>query len=235
MGAGRRASKLPALRFALVTVASSISLFLAANPLEAQQPLAGQEPPQVLQLVIERIKPGNEARYDAIERQLAVLCKERCPNAYLALESFATPKEIYWLTAYRTAADVDRIAAEYASNALLRADLRALSAPKDELVESAVTLMLEHREALSDTSPWLVGILPYAVIVEGRDAVTSGGAVFEAPDGMRLVFAPAANAEDANAVAAALGPGAKPFAVRAEWSKPAPAWIIANPALWSPR
>jgi hypothetical protein len=218
-----------------VTVASSISLLLAANPLEAQQPLAGEEPPQVLQLVIERIKPGNEARYDAIERQLAVLCKERCPNAYLALESFATPKEIYWLTAYRTAADVERIAAAYASNALLRADLQALSAPKDELVESAVTLMLEHRETLSDTSPWLVGILPYAVIVEGRDAVTSGGAVFEAPDGMRLVFAPAANAEDANAVAAALGPGAKPFAVRAEWSKPTAAWIIANPALWSPR
>ena len=36
-------------------------------------------------------------------------------------------------------------------------------------------------------------------------------------------------------MAAALGPGAKRFAVRAEWSKPAAAWIIANPALWSPR
>ena len=103
--------------------ASLLYLVLAARPLEAQQPLAGQNPPQVLQLVIERIKPGNEARYDAIEQQLAVLCKERCPNAYLALESFATPKEIYWLTAYRTADDVDRIAAVYASDALLRADL----------------------------------------------------------------------------------------------------------------
>jgi hypothetical protein len=59
--------------------------------------------------------------------------------------------------------------------------------------------------------------------------------VFEALDGRRLVFAPAATAEDTNAIAAALGSGAKRFAVRAEWSKPASAWIIANPVLWSAR
>jgi hypothetical protein len=194
----------------------------------------------VLQLVVERIKPGREQRYDAIEKELADVCERRnCPNAYLALESFTAPKEIYWLTAYRTAADVERVAAAYASNALLRAEMYELTVQKNELVEQPPSqVMLEHRADASDGSPWLIGILPFAIIVEGlegADAAASGGTVFEAANGMRLVFVPAANAEDANAIAPALGPGAKRFMVRPEWSKPTAQWIIANPALWSAR
>jgi hypothetical protein len=84
-----------------------LAAFLAAAPLAAQGPLAGQASPAVLQIRIERIKAGNEQRYDAIEREVAALCRRlNCPNAYLALESLTSPKEVYWLTAYRTEADV---------------------------------------------------------------------------------------------------------------------------------
>jgi hypothetical protein len=214
-----------------LALASSIVI-----PAVAQQPLAGQDSPEILQLVIERIVPGLEADYDAIEKQLAAACERRCPNAYVALESFVTPKEIYWITAYRAAADVQRIEALYAADPALLTQLGELSKTKRGLLlEAPTTTFLEHREDVSDGSPWLIGILPYAVIVESDEAVSSGGAVFESDTGLRLVFAPAANAEDANAVAAALGPGAKAFVVRAAWSKPAAAWIIANPALWSSR
>jgi hypothetical protein len=203
----------------------------------AQQVLARLTPPDVLQVVVERIVPGGEARYDVVEKQLAELCKRRdCPNAYLALESFETPKEIYWLTAYRTPADVERIAAAYESNASLRAEMAELAAPKEELVEQPPeTIMLRYREDASDGSPWLVGIVPYTVIAESGDAASSGGTVFETDGGRRLVFVPAANAEDANAIAPALGAGAKRFVLRTDWSKPAGAWIVANPALWSVR
>jgi hypothetical protein len=110
-----------------------------------------------------------------------------------------------------------------------------LSAPKAALVEPLVNLMTRQRRDLSDASPWLVGILPFAVIADGDAAAGHGGTVFELPDESRLAFISAANSEDAIAIAAALGTGAKPYAVRAEWSKPAAAWIIANPALWPPR
>jgi hypothetical protein len=206
---------------------------LVAAPVAAQGPLEGQEPPAVLGITIERIKPASEARYDAIEREAAAVCRRLgCPNAYLALESFTAPKEVYWLTAYRSEADVDRVAAAYAGNEPLRAELRRVSAAKDGIVEPPVNLTARYRPELSDASPWLVGILPFAVIVEGN--TVGSGAVFELADGRQLVFIPAANAEDTNAIAAAFGAGAKRFAVRAEWSKPAAAWIIANPALWPP-
>ncbi len=211
-----------------------LAMSLVASPLTAQGPLEGQAPPAVLQITIERIKPANEARYDAIEREIAALCKRLgCPNAYLALESFATPKEIYWLTAYRTEADVGRIAEAYASNESLRAELGRASAPKNELIEPPINLMARYRAELSDASPWLVGTLPFVLIVDGEMAPGSG-AVFDLPNGRQLVVIPVANVEDLNAIAAALGPSAKRFVVRPEWSKPHSAWIIGNPALWPP-
>lgn len=206
-----------------------------AGPLWAQGPLQGQVPPQVIGLTIERIKPGSEERYDSVERELAAVCKRLgCPNAYLALESFTNPKEVYWLTAYRTEADVARIAADYASNERLLAELRRGSTAKEALTEPPISLTARYRPDFSDSSPWLVGILPFAVVVEIDRSKAGSGAVFELPDGSRLAFVPAANAEDTNAIAAAFGPTAKRFAVHPEWSKPASAWIIANPALWPP-
>lgn len=215
---------------------TSLALLIVAAPPWAQGPLEAQDPPAVIGLTIERIKPGNEERYDTVERDLAAVCKRlRCPNAYLALESFTSPKEIYWLTAYRTEADVARVAAAYASNEPLLAELRRGAAAKEALTEPPVNLTARYRPDSSDTSGWLVGTLPYAVVVQvDRSSMAGGGAVFELPDGARLAIVPAANAEDTNAIAAAFGPGAKRFAVHAEWSKPAPAWIIANPALWPP-
>ena len=114
------------------------------------------------------------------------------------------------------------------------AELRRGSAAKEALTEPPANLTVRYRSDSSDASPWLVGILPFAVVVEVDRSTVVGGAVFELPDGSRLAFVPAANAEDTNAIAAALGPRAKRFAVHAAWSKPASAWIIANPALWPP-
>ena len=211
-----------------------LAAFLAAAPLAAQGPLAGQASPAVLQIRIERIKADNEERYDAIETAVAALCRRLdCPHAYLALESFGTPKEVYWLTAYRSEADVARVAEAYASNEPLREQLQRATAPKSELIETPIEITARYRPDLSDASPWLVGTLPFTLIVEGGVEAGSG-AVFDVPDGRQIGFIPVANAEDLNAIAAALGPAAKRFAVRPAWSKPAAIWIIGNPALWPP-
>jgi hypothetical protein len=212
------------------------ALSLVSAPLSAQAPgpLAGQAQPVVLRIVIEQVKAGSETRYDALAREVAALCRRlECPSAYLALESFTEPKEVYWLTAYRSQDDVARIEAEYASNGALAAELQRTAAAKAPLLEASTEALAVYRPELSDAAPWLVGTLPFALVVEGSMAQGSGG-IFELPNGRQVAFVPVANVEDAHAIAAAFGPAAKRFAVRAEWSKPASAWIIGNPALWPP-
>jgi hypothetical protein len=125
------------------------------------------------------------------------------------------------------------VAAEYASNAPLLAELGRAAERKAELIDESIEIVARYRPDLSDASPWLVGTLPFALIVEGSVEAGSG-AVFDLANGQQLVVIPVANVEDVNAIAGALGPAAKRFALRPEWSKPHSAWIIGNPALWPP-
>jgi hypothetical protein len=210
------------------------ALALVPVGLAAQGPLSGTAPPAVLEIRIERVKPGSEARYDAIEREVAAVCRRfDCPQPYLVLESFASPQEIYRLTGYRSDSDVARVAAAYASNAPLLAEFGRATERKADVIDDSIEIVARYRPDLSDTSPWLVGTLPFALIVEGS-VEPGSGAVFDLANGRQLVVIPVANVEDAQAIAAALGPTAKRFALRPEWSKPHSAWIIGNPALWPP-
>jgi hypothetical protein len=202
--------------------------------LAAQGPLSGTAPPAVLEIRIERVTPGSEAHYAAIEREIAAVCRRLdCPHPYLALESFASPQEIYRFTGYRTESDVARVAAEYASNAPLLAELGRATERKADVIDDSIEIVARYRPDLSDASPWLVGTLPFALIVEGS-VEPGSGTVFDLANGRQLVVIPVANVEDVHAIAGALGPAAKRFALRPEWSKPHSAWIIGNPALWPP-
>ena len=70
-----------------------------------QQP----EPPAILQIYRVSLKPGAEAAFDAIERQIATLCATlKCPHPYLGLESVTGPQEVWFLNGYRSADEQKR-------------------------------------------------------------------------------------------------------------------------------
>ena len=73
--------------------------------------LSAQSPPQLLQVVQERLNVDAEQAYGKIEEELARFCaRMNCPNSYLALASVTLPREVWWLNAYASQADVDRVA-----------------------------------------------------------------------------------------------------------------------------
>jgi hypothetical protein len=206
---------------------SSIPVLYGLVPL----PVFAQQPPAILQLTIERLEPGGESKYGDIERRLLELCTRLgCPNAYLALEALAEPKEVWWFVMYQSAADIERVANAYAANQPLLDGLRELQALKQGI--SAVTLerTTKLHAGLGDAAPWRVGSEPFAVIATSTNA--RRGAVFAAPDGMRFWIVSAPTRGAAEAAAAELGGSARVFEARPEWSKPETAWIAANPELW---
>jgi len=206
-------------------VAAALLAVLAPAPTYAQMT------PPILQITIERVAAGRESEYGRVEERLLEAClRLGCPNDYLALESVAEPREIWWLVAYSSQADVDRVAQAYARNDSLTSALRELGALKKDIAPTIGSWVTRYRPDLGAEVPWRVGVAPFAVL--GRSAAPGSGAVFEAPDGMRFTVVAAATLDDANAVAARSDPSARVFTVRPEWSKPDPAWLKASPELW---
>ncbi len=208
------------MRFRLLLSLVSMSILL---------PTLAQTPPPILQITVERVKPGAEADYGRIEERLKDVCiKMSCPNAYLALESVEGPKEVWWLVMYGSEDDVERVAAEYAANEQLLKEMSALNALKKNITYAPISHMTTRQGA---PWPWRIGAELFAVIAPVEDFSHPG--VFESKDGARFAIVSAATRAAADAEAAALGTAARVFATRPEWSKPDDAWVDANPQLWS--
>ena len=211
---------------------SRFLLLLAA--LRASFVAAQGTPPPILQITIERIKPGGEAEYGAIEERLAEVCARLgCPNSYLALESLGEPKEVWWFVMYPSQAEIDRVARAYAENEPLLNAMRELAALKKDITDEPIAYFTNYRADVSGKSAWRVGSEAFAVIATAPDITV--GALFETQDGMRFEIVSAGTLADANAAAAKLGSTARVFEVRPTWSKPDGAWTAANPELWRQR
>jgi hypothetical protein len=194
--------------------------------------LAADAPP-ILQITIEPIRPGKEAEYGSIEEDLATLCARLgCPNRYLALLSVDAPREVWWLVAYESQAEVERVAAGYANNQPLLDAMSVLTAKKDGLAEAPTERWTKHRADLSDAAPWQIGATRFVVIAT---SAARGGAIFETADEQRFAIAGAETGAAATEAAARLGPSARTFEVRPTWSQPAEEWTMANPDLWMAR
>jgi hypothetical protein len=205
---------------------AGLSLALAPNVLAS-----AAEPPPILQITIEPIRPGKEAEYGAIEVELAALCaRQRCPNSYLALLSLDAPKQVYWLVSYESQADVERVAAGYADNQPLLDGMRALAAKKTGIADATTEIWTKLRADSSDDVPWQIGATRFAVIAT---ETARGGAVFETSAGRRFVIAAVETSAAAAEVAGRMGASARVFEVRASWSLPSADWRAANPDLWT--
>jgi hypothetical protein len=195
---------------------------------------AAQEPPPILQITIERIKPGALGEYGAIEERLAEVCDRlACPNSYLALLSADEPKEVWWLVMYPSQAEVDRVARAYEQNQPLLSAMRELAALKKDITEEPIAYFTSYRTDLSDESPWRIGSDAITVIATGTDLAV--GATFEAADGKRFAISSAATTASASVAAEGLGSTARIFEVRPSWSKPDDAWVARNSELWRAR
>jgi hypothetical protein len=200
---------------------------------------ASTDPPAIVQLYHERLKPGADAEYSRIEEAAAEVCARwKCPNYYLALESLEGPKEVWWLNAFASEADRDRVGRAYDQDTEMMTALRDVLQPKKELVREPQNFVATYRPDLSVGCAWRMDGARFFVFEPGGASGAppgsprgSAGCVFEAPDA-RFVLAPAATRTEADRRAAVGGLHARILAIRPAWSLPAPAWIAADPDFW---
>jgi hypothetical protein len=195
--------------------------------------LAQERPPQVLLIVQERLKPENVRAYDKNEREIArTSARLKSPHPYLALESLSGAKEVWWLNAFESQADKDRVMQAYERNHELAVELRKLGGRKAAFRYEPITIVATYRGDLSDERAWSMSGARFFVVTVANEEGKFDGSVFEAPDGRRFVFAPAATRREAELTAARTGARARVFAIRPSWSYPADAWIAADPGFW---
>jgi hypothetical protein len=188
--------------------------------------------PSILQITIERVHVGGEARYGELEERMAETCRRLgCPNSYLAIESVLSPKEVWWFVEYATDSDVEHVRHAYEQNPPLLTALADLAALKKELTDAPVEHVTRHRADLSVAASWRIGSEPFVVIATQAAA----GSVFESAEHAMFTVVSAASLVEAAATAARLGPGARVFRVQPSWSRPAEHWVAANPELWQRR
>lgn len=192
------------------------------------------QPPQILQIYRDHVKPEHEAVYREIEEEAARICAALgCPHPYLGIESLSGPKEVWYLNGYGSSAEVKQVANDYQKNAALMSALTTrVTKPKAGLALEPLDVFAHYRPDLSRGAPWSVGRGRFLVITVTNGNPRMDGTAFEAPDGTRFVVLPAQTREEADANAAAAGQEARVFAVRPSWSMAAQEWIAADPTFW---
>jgi len=199
----------------------------------ALQISAQSRPLQILEIYRDFLRPGSEAAYGDIERDIARVCIELgFPHSYLAIESLTGPKEVWFLNGWESSAEQEHVADDYAKNALLVAALEKHAKRKASLVLTPVEVFANYRQHSEGGEPWRMGIGRFLVITVTRARERMDGTTFETADGTKFILLPADTREVANAKAAALGAETRVFAVRPYWSKPAEEWASADPAFW---
>jgi dienelactone hydrolase len=199
----------------------------------------GEAPPALVQLLQERLKPGVETEYSRMEEAVAGVCaRMKCPNPYLALESVAGPREVWWLNAYASEADRARVGSEYERETERLAAMRAAARGKEALVQTSASFVATHRPDSGPPCAWrMAGARFFVVVIEsggasGAPPETPRGCLFEPPGGARFVITPVATRAEAERRAAGAGARAKILAIRPAWSLPAASWIEADRAFW---
>jgi len=199
----------------------------------ALQIAAQSRPPQILEIYRDFVRPGSEAAYSEIERDIAHVCVELgFPHAYLAIESLTGPKEVWFLNGWESSAEQEQVADDYAKNAPLSSALEKHATRKASLVLTPIEVFAKYRKDSGGGEPWSMGMGHFLVITVTRARERLDGTTFETADGTKFMVLPADTRAAADAKAAAIGADTRVFAVRPFWSKPAEEWVSADPAFW---
>lgn len=208
---------------------AALVAILWAVPLMAQDTRS-----QILQIYRDPVKPGREDAYRAIEEEAARICARLAfPNPHLALESLTGPKEVWWLNAFVSEAERQRVTDDYKGNSALVAALEGIATRKQGLTGAPVDVLTTYRADLSGGVPWNPAGARFFVVTVTKQGLQARASVFAAPDGTRHVLRPVRTHRQAEVEAAALGGETRVFAVRPYWGMPAKEWIAADPEFWS--
>jgi hypothetical protein len=193
--------------------------------------LAQKAPPRFLYIYRDSVKSGADSAYRAIENDGAQICADfKCPNPYLGLESLDEPHEAFWLNAFASAADTTRVANAYAGNRPLAEALGVVAKRKETMIGKPIEGFAVYRRDLSRGAVWPVAGARYMLVSTRRSRRPADGSVWEMADSTLYVFRPVKTAQQAKALAAEQN--ARIFAVRPNWSMPAPEWVAADPEFW---
>jgi hypothetical protein len=196
---------------------------------------AAAQPPRLLQIYREPLKPGSEAAYHAIEADTArIAATLGCPHPYLGAESLTGSKEVWWFNGYESPAEQKQVYDDYAKNTRLMAALQRNSHRKASLTLAPIEALASYRQDLSIGTPWLLGRGRFLVITVTQSDRRISGTVFVAPDGARFIVASAQTRPEADAARGLAGSESNILAVRPSWSFPAKEWIAADSAFWQP-
>jgi hypothetical protein len=199
----------------------------------AMQPATPVQPPALLQIVREPLKPGSDTAFSAIEEERArISATLGCPHPYLGAAALTGPPEAWWFNGYQSSTEQTHVYEAYEKNATLMAAWQRSAKPKADLTLKPIEVFARYRADLSAGTPWFLGHGRYLVITVTRSTAPLMGTVFDSPDGMRFVVTPSKTRQEADAARATAGPEATILAVRPSWSFPASEWIAADPPFW---
>jgi hypothetical protein len=193
------------------------------------------QPPSLLQIVREPLRPGGEAAFHAIEEERArISAALGCPHPYLGAESLTGSKEAWWFNGYESPAEKEQVYDAYAKNAPLLEAFQQSAEPKASLTFEPIEVFTSHRPDWSVGAPWRLGDGRFLVITVTRSNRRITGTVFEGPDGTRFIVRPVQTRQEADAVRASAGAESNILAVRPSWSFPAKEWVSADSQFWQP-
>ena len=189
------------------------------------------QPPQILQIVREPIKPGQDEAYRVIEEDTAhISLVQGCPHPYLAAESLSGAKEIWWFNGYRSPAEQKQVADAYAANTGLLSSLQRQSVRKSVLTLKPIDLVATYRPDMSGGTPWTIGQGRFLVITVATRPGKHDGTVFETPDNTYLVVRSTQTRDAADRLAER---DSNVLQVRPTFSFPAPEWIASDASFWA--
>ena len=123
-----------------------------------------------------------------------------------------------------------RVVKAYAANRPLMEALSAVAKRKDPLIGTPIQGYGVYRPDLSRSPAWSVAGARFMLVTVTRSRRPVEGSVWEATDSTLYVLRPVSARQQAETLAGKQG--ARIFAVRPNWSMPAPEWVAADPDFW---
>ena len=186
----------------------------------------------LLLIARERLIPGMEQAYAAIEAEIAAVAAAlHCPHPYLAL----TPddgREVWWFNTFASEEEMRAVESAYAANSALMAKFVPLIERKAAYRESVSQTLTRAQPQASGGATLQIPGARFTIVATTGEVPHTGGAVFEGPEGERFVIATTATRAVAESTCAVAGRDAVILTIRPEWSYPDAAWITADPAFW---
>ena len=186
----------------------------------------------LVQVVVERFKPGQDQVRASIESDTACACAEYdCPHPHLALKPIDKPDEVWWLNFFESEAHRQAVTDEYAANAPLMKALARNSEKKSVLrIETENSILALCSDNSGCAAPEILGSR-FLVLTKAGSTEQCDGTVFEG-DGNWTEFQFAKSLVDANQIASKKN-AATILSICPSWGRPSSSWIAADPEFWS--